>query len=1121
MDIGAWLRGLGLRQYEQMFREHGVDLEVLPYLTLDDLKDMGVTAVGHRRKLLQAAGPLRVMPDNPQMPTSAAPEQPTKLAAERRQLTVAFFDLVGSTALSRRLDPEDMREIIRAYQNATAGEILRFGGHVAKFMGDGVLAYFGWPQAQEDAAERAVRAALGVVQALGRVATPVEEPLIPRIGIATGVVVVGDLVGEGAAQEEAVVGETPNLAARLQQVAEPGTVVIGDATQRLLGDLFVVERLPSPMLRGFDDSVHAYRVLGEGGAESRFEAMHGATPSPLIGREPELALLLERWQLATAGEGQVVLLGGEPGIGKSRLVLALRERLRTENRTRISYACSPHHTNSVLWPVTRQLERAARFSRDDRPAERVAKLRSLLAEAAEATEEMVTLLAELLGMPGNGELPFLNLTPQVRKARTLTVLMTQLEGLAERRPVLLILEDSHWLDPTTRELFDLVVDRIRRLRVLLVVTFRPELEPPWTGFAHVTSLTLNRLARDQAEVLVTHVAGGRHLPAEVVNAILARTEGMPLFTEELTKTVLEAGLLAETADGLILAGPLPSLAIPASLNDSLMARLDRLLSVKQVAQTAACIGRDFGHALLAAVAGLSARHLQDALEQLVRAELVFQHGTSPEATYSFKHALVRDAAYESLLRSRRQQLHGRIADALERQSNVAEVEPETLAHHLTEAGLNEKAVEYWLRAGQRAAGQSAHKEAISHLTRGLAVLATLPATEEHARQELEMQAALASALTAIKGWAAPEVELAHERARQLGHELGNRPHVATALRGLCSVFHVRAQLRRAQELAAELLEIVRQEADPIIRADAYNVKSYTLFHLGCFCDARDNLEAAMVQLKYSGELVNATSLGVSVGVFNRAYAAHCDWHLGNHRRALDEAHGAIELARQLGQPFSLALALAYETMLRQFRGEPARVHELAEATLAVAGEHDFTYYRAWADILAGWASTTDGTNAATEGIRRIQAGLAGIQTTGAELRLPYYLGLLAELHLRAAQPDVAVRVLDDAFATAARNEERWNDANLWLIKGDAELAVAPDTQEVAAICYSRAIEVAHAQGAPPLVLRGRLRLAQLDLGQEHRTETRKLLAGCVAGFDQETTTPELEKARTILADLAG
>uniref|UniRef100_UPI00135C656F hypothetical protein n=1 Tax=Geminicoccus flavidas TaxID=2506407 RepID=UPI00135C656F len=799
--------------------------------------------------------------------------------------------------------------------------------------------------------------------------------------------------------------------------------------------------------------------------------------------------------------------------------LALRERLRTEDRTRISYACSPHHTNSALWPAARQLERAAQFSRDDRPAEKVAKLRALLAEAVEATEEMVILLADLLGVPSDGVLPTLTLTPQERKARTLAALMAQLEGLAERRPVLLILEDAHWLDPTTRELFDLVVDRIRRLRVLLVVTFRPELEPPWASFPHVTWLTLNRLGRDQAEILVTHVAGGRHLPAEVVNAILARTEGMPLFTEELTKTVLEAGLLTETGNALTLTSPLPSLAIPASLSDSLMARLDRLLSVKQVAQTAACIGRDFGHELLAAVVDLSARHLHDALEQLVRAELVFRHGTPPKATYSFKHALVRDAAYESLLRSRRQQLHGRIADALERQSDVAETEPETLAHHLTEAGINEKAVEYWLRAGQRSAGQSAHKEAINHLTRGLAVLATLPATEEHARQELELQAALASALTAIKGWAAPEVELAHERARQLGRELGDRPHVATALRGLCSVFHVRARLRRAQELAAELLELVRQEAGPVIRADAYNAKGYTLFHLGRFCDARDSLKAAMVQLKDTGELMNATSLGVSVAVFNRAYAAHCDWHLGNHRRALDGAHRAIELARQLGQPFSLALALAYETMLRQFRGEPARVHELAGATLAVAGEHGFTYYRAWSDILAGWASAADGTRAAAEGIRRIEAGLASIQATGAELRLPYYLGLLAELHLRAAQPDAAVLVLEDAFAAAERNEERWNDANLWLLKGDVGLAVAPDNQEMAAACYGQAVEIAHAQGAASLVLRGRLRLARLDPDQEHSTEARKLLAACLRGVDQEAITPELQQAWAVVTEL--
>jgi class 3 adenylate cyclase/predicted ATPase len=1127
VEVGAWLRGLGLERYEKAFRDNDIDTEVLPELTGDDLLGLGIASIGHRRKLLAAIAALRAgltssAPTSP--PAEANPGAPPAARsreAERRQLTVMFVDLVGSTELSRRLDPEDMRGVIHAYQNTAAGEILRFGGHVAKFMGDGILAYFGWPRAHEEAAERAVRAGLAVVQALGGVATPAGESLAARVGIATGLVVVGDLVGEGAAQEEAVVGDTPNLAARLQQAAEPGTVAIAEATRRLVGGLFNVDPLPGTVLRGFGNAARAFRVLGESAAESRFEAMHGAAPGLIVGRDEELALLLERWRLARAGEGQVVLLSGEPGIGKSRIVLALRERLRTEDRIRVSYACSPYHENSVLWPVVQQLERAARFSRDDGPAERLAKLRALLAEAVEPTEEMVALLAELLGLSGGGGLPSPALTPQQRKARTLDALITRLEGMARRRPVLLILEDTHWLDPTTRELFDLAVGQIRRLRVLLLVTFRPELAPPWVGFPHVTLLTLNRLARAQAEALVTRVAGGRPLPPEVVDVILARTEGVPLFTEELTKAVLEAGLLRETAEGLALAGPLPPLAIPATLSDSLMARLDRLGPIKHVAQSAACIGREFSHELLAAVAGLDARGLQDALEQLARAELVFRHGTPPEATYSFKHALVRDTAYESLLRSRRQQLHGRIADALERQGgDVVAVEPETLAHHLTEAGFAERAVEYWLKAGQRAAGRSAHKEAISHLTRGLGLLAALPATEEHARQELELQVALGTALHATKGWAAPEVELAYARIRQLGLVVGERRHLAVALRGLCYVHNVRARLRHVEGLTAELLDLVGQEGvGPVMRADAHNANGFNLFHLGRFHDARDDLEAAATQLEQSGGLAQATSLGVSVGVFNRAYAAHCDWHLGHVERALDEARQSIELARHLAHPFSLAVALAYGAMLAQFRREPNQVRELAEAALVLTREHGFSYYRGWAEILAGWASAEGGDVA--DGALRVQRGLAGIHATGAELRRPYYLGLLAELHLRAGHLSAAADALGDAFAVAERNEESWNDVNLWLLKGDSGLALAMDTREAARACYERAVGIAEAQGAASLVLRSRLRLARLRLERADRDEAREQLAQTVARFDREVTTPELEEARAATAELAG
>ncbi len=672
MDVGAWLRGLGLDRYEPVFRDNEIDAEVLPRLTGDDLKDMGVTVVGHRRKLLDAIDALRVGGKAPpsrggEAETGPAPSPALATSApqaERRQLTVVFVDLVGSTALSARLDPEELRQVLRAHQDVVAGEIVRYGGHVAKFLGDGVLAYFGWPRAHEDAAERAVQAALAVVGGVGRLPAPAGEPLAARVGVATGLVVVGDLLGEGAAREEAVVGETPNLAARLQALAGPGEVVIAPSTRRLVGRLFELETLEPTTLKGLAAPVAAFRVVAEGRAESRFEARHAGTVVPLVGRRQELELLLDRWRRARSGEGQVVLLSGEPGIGKSRLVEALREATRGGGRAGLRYQTSPHHTDSALRPVIRQLERAAGLVRGDALEVRLDKLEALLGRAVPDPRGPAALLAPLLGLDGSARYPTQDLTPQQRKARTLQALVDQLEGLARREPVLVLLEDLRWLDPTTRELFDLVVERLQRLPVLLVATFRPELSAPWTGFPHVTLLALNRLARGEAAALVDAVAGGRALPAVVAEAILERTEGVPLFVEELTKAVLESGPPQGMEDGHRLGAP-PPLAIPCTLQDSLAARLDRLASAKPVAQVGAAIGREFSFKLLAAVAGLGESALAEALEELVGSGLAFRRGSPPEASYTFKHALVQDAAYHSLLKARRQQLHARIAAAME------------------------------------------------------------------------------------------------------------------------------------------------------------------------------------------------------------------------------------------------------------------------------------------------------------------------------------------------------------------------------------------------------------------------------------------------------------------------
>jgi len=726
MDLADWLRRLGLYQYESAFRDNDVDTETLLSLTAEDLRELGVTSLGHRKRLLSAIAALSQLRDGevedgrglPVPEVSFSPPSRKMERAERRHLTVMFADLVGSTALSVRLDPEDMREILAAYHQAVAAAVARFEGYIAKLMGDGVLVYFGWPQAHEDEAERAVRAGLAIVEAVGRLDKRAGVALSTRVGIATGPVVVGDLIGEGAAQEEGVVGATPNLAARLEQLAEPGAVVISESTRRLLGSWFTLTDLGPQQIRGIEAPLPAFRVLGEAAAEGRFEALRRADVGPLIGREHELALLLDRWEMAKSGEGQVVLLSGEAGIGKSRIVLALRERLRNEPRFRIGYYCSPHHANSALWPVLTQLQRAAGYLREDAPSLKLERLERLLGTGGEFGEDAALLLAELMGLPLSGHYAAPGGTPQEKKARLFGILLAQMEGLSRQRPMLIVLEDAHWLDPTSAELFERMVDRIRVLPVLLVSTLRPDVPTPWTNFPHVTLLSLNRLGRPASRTLIQMAAGERSLPPIVIEAILSRTEGVPLFVEELTKAVIESAIWKTTVGDshLELAGPLPPPAIPATLQDSLMARLDRLAPAREVAQIAACIGREFDEDIVRAVAGYPEAQLAAALGQLCQAGLIQRRGTPPHHAYSFKHALVCDAAYATLLKSSRQQLHARVAQAIERlRPEIAVGQPEIVAHHFIEGGLLDQGAIYLMAAGRLAKARHAVKEAVSQL----------------------------------------------------------------------------------------------------------------------------------------------------------------------------------------------------------------------------------------------------------------------------------------------------------------------------------------------------------------------------------------------------------------------
>ena len=740
-QIAEWLEELGMSEYTQRFVENGIDFSVLPHLTDQDLKDIGVL-LGHRRKMLAAITAMTGTAATAPAPTPTTEPKPQD-TAERRQVTVMFSDLVGSTALSARMDAEDLREIISSYQRCVAETVKRCGGFVAKYMGDGVLVYFGYPQAHEDDAERAVRAGLELIEAVGGLKS--SAPLQTRVGIATGLVVVGDLIGSGAAQEQAVVGETPNIAARLQGVAQPNTVVIAESTRKLLGNLFDLQGLSAQDLKGIGSPVRAWAVLRPASIESRFEALHASGLTELVGREEELELLLRRWLKAKVGEGQVVLLSGEAGIGKSRLTAALLERLAAEPHTRLRYFCSPQHTDSALYPIVSQMERAAGLAHDDTPEARLDKLDAVLAQTSTRIED-VALFAEMLSLPNDGRYPAIELTPEQRRQRTLEALTEQLAGLASQNPVLMIFEDAHWTDPTSLEAFGRTVDRIKTLPVLLIVTFRPEFNAPWAGRSHVTSLALNRLGEREAAAIIARLVGNKELPADVMAEIVERTDGIPLFVEEMTKAVLEA---EGEGDARRIAGavPSPALAVPASLHASLMARLDRLGPAKEIAQIGAAIGREFSHVLLSAVVSKPEADLNSALNHLISAGLAFRQGQPPHATYLFKHALVQDAAYGTLLREPRRALHARIAETLENQfTEIAENQPELVARHCTEAGLIEKAADLWGKAGQRSLARAALLEGAEQLRRALDQIATLPATPYLRREEIKLHVAFANAL---------------------------------------------------------------------------------------------------------------------------------------------------------------------------------------------------------------------------------------------------------------------------------------------------------------------------------------------------------------------------------------
>jgi class 3 adenylate cyclase/predicted ATPase len=1052
---------------------------------------------------------------------SAAPRPPE---AERRQLTVLFCDLVDSTVLASQLDPEEWREVVRAYQSTCAEVIQRFDGYIAQLLGDGLLVYFGYPRAHEDDAQRAVQASLGILEAMGTLSTRLAQDknrrMAVRIGIHTGLVVVGEM-GGGGRQAHLALGDTPNVAARLQGVATPDTIVISAATQRLVQGYFTMAALGPQVLKGVAAPVPVYRIVGAGAAQSRLEVAEATGWTPLVGRASEVALLLERWQQSQAGQGQVVLLSGEAGIGKSRLVEVLRQRVVSAGSPRIVLRCSPYHTHSALYPVIEYLQHVLEWRRDETPAATLDTLERTLQGYDLAADEAVPLVAALLSVPiPEGRYPPVVLTPPQQRQRTLDALTTWLLAEAERQPVLAVWEDVHWADPSTLELLGLMIDQVPTARMLTLVTARPEFRPPWAPRSHLTQLTLGRLPRPQVETMVRQLTGGKPLPAEVLTQVVAKTDGVPLFVEELVKMLLESGLVREEADRYMLTGPLPPLAIPATLQDSLMARLDRLSTTRAVAQLGAVLGRAFTYELIRAVAPLDEATVQRGLAQLVDAELLYQRGRPPQARYRFKHALIQETAYQSLLKSTRQQYHQRSAQVLAAQfPEIVETQPELVAQHYTEAGLIEQGIPYWRRAGQQAHQHSANLEAVRHLTKGLELLTMLPETPARAQQELDLQIALGLVLIDTKGRGAPEVEQTYARARALCQQVGDTPQLFSTLQGLCGFYRSRGALPTARELGEQLHQLALREADPTHRLEAHGALGGILFYLGEYAAARTYLEQGITLIDPTAPRALAPRANVTAGVtWCLVHAALTLWCLGYPAQALRRSQEALAVAQELAHPYSLGLARHYAASLHHHRRDASAVQAQAEALLTLATAHGFPLWAGFGTCWRGWALAMQGQGAA--GLAQLNQGLMAVLATGQELGRPFCLVLLAEAAGQVGQVDEGLRLLAEALMALEENRRGDLLAEAYRLQGELLLRQAVPDAAQAEACFQQSLAIAHRQQAKSWELRAAMSLARLWQQQGQRDEARELLTPIYSWFTEGFDTADLQEAEALLEELS-
>ncbi|VAX03680.1 Proteins incorrectly called adenylate cyclase [hydrothermal vent metagenome] len=1057
--------------------------------------------------------------ENPTPPRGKNTAQPTKdhhrQEAERRQLTVLFCDMVGSSALSERIDPEDLRDIMRGYRSACNDVVSHFDGHVAQYLGDGILVYFGYPQAHEDDARRATQAALDIVRRVSGLRYPLlsgeEVPLSVRVGVHTGLVVVGE-IGDGDKRTLAL-GETPNIAARLQELSTPNSVIVSNATHHLIGDDFDFEDLGGHQLKGFSQPLNLYRVTGEHSTRQRLLANRGLYHEPLVGRDQETALLMERLEQACKGVGQVVLLGGEAGLGKTRMVQMVLDRLANKPCFIMECGSSPYYKNSFLYPIIDLMQRTLGLADITDNTERQAHLQQSVETLGLDTVEVIPALAELLGIHTAGIAPdALGATPQQRKQKILNALVSMLQSLAQQKLIVLVVEDLHWVDSSTLELLTLLVEQPGLTNLFALFTFRSEFAPPWNSHANLTLVTLNRLTRQQAGHLIRQLSNGKTLPVDVFAEIIRKTDGVPYFIEELTGMVLNSDMLEEKTNHYVLKAGTTEMAIPSTLQDSLMSRLDGLGEDKELAQLSATLGREFGHDLLSALAGRDETSLRQGLAHLINADLFLQRGHPPNASYSFRHALLREAAYQSLLKRTRQHYHQRIANLLqERFPHVVEANPELLAHHCNEACIDDLAAEMWLKAGKLAVRRSANQEAAIHLQHGLVVLKRLPDSPERLARELEMQTTLGLALMMSRGYAAPAVEKAYARARELCR---NTPDIGTTFPVLCGLWEyyiVRADLSTAESLANELLDLAAQDKQPDLKLEARRTLGTTRFWQGRLDEALELLTRPHSSPAEIPSITAKVSHSQDVYVAGLANLGCILWLLGQPDQALEKCRQALEAAKRLTHPFSQAYALQFLAVVHQLRGEHEATQQQAEAQIALCETYGFAFWSATGKMLRAWAKADD-SNIKTC-CEEFQSALAKYEQSGSRLVRSYFLALLAELQFRAGQSDAANATLAKALEETEYTQENFFSAELLRLKGHFLQQTEPTHSAQAEALFTQALQQAEQQNAHSLALRCSIDIA---IQAKHTAEVQSLLSQQLKRIDGGIDTQDVKRAHEAL-----